>query len=288
MTSDISSKCCFIEDAYSQTIDSPVISMDPANVYPITESRTSSKLATPRTGSDQGVLPQGSGSKEPSLAPSKHQNTSDDGTDDVMDTAGSSMDEGEITDYSPATPTNEGAIEVSVRQLGHDQHLRQLESNPDDAISHPTEISESQNVQDESMLDASAPDAPYLAPTSSSSGRSMSLDYMKDGTERLFVESSQEEGEIEMGDSDDYEPPEPASPALPVEENASPSPALPLASAPSSASAGPLIEIGQQAAPPTSPLSAEARQPPAAITRPSVSPHKVRKSALAWYVPNFP
>lgn len=206
----------------------------------------------------------------------------------MMDTAGSSMDEGEITDYTPATPTNEEANEVRVREINHDQHFRQLESTHGDAIPRPTEFPESQNVQDENMVDASTPDAPHLAPPSSSSGRSMSQEYSRDGTDRLFVESSQEEGRIEMDDSDDYEPPEPTSPALPVEESASPSPALPLAIASPSASAEPLTEIVLQAALATLPLSAEARQTPAAIARTSVSPHKVRESALAWPVPNVP
>lgn len=212
------------------------------------------------------------------MAPLKNPVTSDDYTDDMMDTAGSSMDEGEITDYSLAIPTNEEVDQIPVRDLGYDQTPREPESTHEDTISHATEFSGSQRVQDESVVDASALDVPHLAPTSSSSGRSMSRDHVKDGTEAPFAESSQEEGEIEMDDSDDYEPPEPASPASAVEENASPSPspALPLAIASPSTSAEQVTERVLQAPSAILPLSAEAQQTPAATISKSVSPHKVR------------
>lgn len=210
------------------------------------------------------------------MAPPKNQVTSDDYTDDMMDTAGSSMDEGEITDYSPGTPTNKEADQVPVRELAHDQPPRELESTHEVAIPYATEFSGSQRVQNESIVDVSAPDGPHLAPTSSSSGRSMSRDHVKDGTDPPFAESSQEEGEIEMDDSDDYEPPEPALPASSVEENASPSPALSPAIASPSISAEQVTERVLQAPSATLPLSAEAQQTPAPTIREAVSPHKVR------------
>ena len=237
-------------------------------------------------GSDQDITPQDSRSEEHPLAPFKNQVTSDDGTDDMMDTAGSSMDEGEITDYNPGTPTNEEANQVPVRELGQDQHLRGLESTHEDTISHATEFPGNQGVQDESMVVVSAPDSPHRAPTSSSSVRSLSQDYLKDGTELPFAESGQEEGEIEMDYSDDYEPPEPASPASPVEEKASPSHALSLAIASPSTSAEPLTELALQAASATLPTLAEARQTPTSIIEDPVSPHKVRESSLTWHLPN--
>ena len=275
VASDVGSEYCFIENVHSRTTPSPAVPTDPGNNFPITASGTSSKLATPPTGSDQDILPQGSGSQKPALASSKNQVTSDDGTDDIMDTAGSSMDEGEITDYSPETPTNQEANQDLMSELGHEQQLRELERTHEDNFSHATEFSGGQGVQDESMVDASAPDAPHKDSTCSSSGRSISPNYLRDGKEPPLAESSQEEGEIEMDDSDDYEPPEPASPAAHVEEVASPAHALPLETASSSVSAELLTEGVLQAALAYSPPSAEARQTLAAIIKDSIPPPKV-------------
>ena len=220
---------------------------------------------------------------EAASPPHKNQVSSDDFTDDVMDTSGSSVDEGEITDYSPEPPTNEEVTQVPVHDLGDDQHLRGVESIHEDTISHATEDSGSQGLQDESMVDVYTPDPPPLAPTSSSNGESMSRDYSKDGTELPPAGISQEEGEIEIDDSDDYEPPEPGSP---VEEMASPSHALPLAPASPHVSTESFTDTASRPTSAALPQSAEAQQDPVAVIEDNVFSHKVRRSSVAWHSSN--
>ena len=283
VASNVSSKLRIIENVSSQTIASPVVSTDPGNVPRISESGTSSKLATPPTGSDQDTPQQASGSEEPGLPPFKDPVPSDDFTDDVMDTAGSSMDEGEITDCNPGPPTNERVNQVPIRELGHGQHLRKLELTQGNTTSVATDVPGTQSVEDESVVEPSTLNAPHLVPPSSSSGRSTSQDYLEDGTEPPLTETGQEEGEIEVDDSDDYEPPEPASP---VEEKASPSHMLSLRKASPTTSAEPLTEGVLQAASATSKSPAEARQTPNAGIEDPMSPHKVRGYSVAWHLPN--